>query len=931
MKSFQQASILAVVVAALGHGAAVRAESVWTPTNTHAHPITNATMVGNLAPTESVDVVVTLKPRNRAQLDSLVVGLTKPGSSTFRQYLTHEEVLAQFAPTQQQAHTVANYLSLMGFTDVQIADNRMLVRAKGTADAVKRSFNTTLAHFSRNGQDAIANITDAQVPSQLQDTVQAVLGLQTIDHAHVTLVTPHDPLQFLTIYDAAALPQAMNTNVYTTVGIFTVGSVTQTIADLHTFESQNRLPTINPTVVTVGGTSTDTSGTVEWDMDSQDIQAMGGGFVSMIFYDSVGWSDAQMAATLNKIVSDDLAKVINVSIEDCEIYPHADGAMASDDVTFEMAIAQGQTFSVASGDWGSKECGSGVNGYSFGTVAGESYPASSPYVIAVGGTTLSTNTNNTYGGETGWTFSGGGPSLYEPQPSWQAGIVPGTTRAVPDIAFDADPNSGAEFIAAGVSTINGGTSLASPLFVGSWARMESAHGNNLGFPAAWFYQHASQDSSSMFHDVTSGSNGDYSAGVGYDYVTGLGSLDVGGVNAYVSQGVLATDMDSINNQLTAYYVGEDMNLYQDLERWANSATQVTGIANRPPVAPGSGIATYVNTIYDAPEVFYLTSGAQGTQNVEQLWGTGNSPTNMNVLITNSHPAQPATPAFPGSKLVGFIDSCAQTDNVFYVGTDHHVHLMTWAPAPGWTTEDLTGLTGTGNVLGTMLMGHIKGVAEEVFYIESDNHVHELWRWSNCSNGPGFDGWHNQDVNNANSNGAPNAAAGSPLAGFYDSAAGSDAVFYIDSSGDLRELYLSPQWIWSNIQLTGTIGAAVPVRDSSLDAADPGTGSALAAHVNTLTGTEEVFYLGSNNNVFLVTASSATPTIWWNGALAGALNVQAGCPAAAAGSPLVTDINTQTNSDELYYISSGEQLYQLWPANGGWGCVGVTHESEPANP
>jgi len=44
---------------------------------------------------------------------------------------------------------------------------------------------------------------------------------------------------------------------------------------------------------------------------------------------------------------------------------------------------------------------------------------------------------------------------------------------------------------------------------------------------------------------------------------------------------------------------------------------------------------------------------------------------------------------------------------------------------------------------------------------------------------------------------------------------------------------------------------------------------------------------------------------------------------------VTDINTQTNSDELYYISSGEQLYQLWPANGGWGCVGVTHESEPA--
>jgi pseudomonalisin/xanthomonalisin len=444
------------------------------PTNTHAHPLTNATTVGNLAPTESVDVVVTLKPRNRAQLDSLVAGLTKPGSSTFRQYLTHEEALAQFSPTQQQAQTVASYLSLLGFTDVQIADNRMLVSAKGTPDAVKRSFNTTLAHFSRNGQDAIANITDVQVPSQLQDTVEAVLGLQTLDQAHLGVVTPHDPVQFQTIYDAAALPAASNT----TVAILTEGSMTQTIADLHTFESRNGLPTIYPTVVTVGGTSTDTSGTVEWDMDSQDIQAMAGGHLAgMIFYDSVGWSDAQMTATYNKIVSDDLAKVINVSLEKCEVYPHADGAMASDDVIFELAIAQGQTFSIASGDWGSKECGSGINGYSFGTVAGESYPASSPYVIAVGGTTLSTNTNNTYLGETGWTFSGGGPSLYEPQPYWQAGIVPGSTRAVPDIAFDADVNSGAEFISGGVLTINGGTSLASPLFVGSWCRVQHSLAN----------------------------------------------------------------------------------------------------------------------------------------------------------------------------------------------------------------------------------------------------------------------------------------------------------------------------------------------------------------------------------------------------------------------------------------------------------------------
>jgi pseudomonalisin/xanthomonalisin len=149
---------------------------------------------------------------------------------------------------------------------------------------------------------------------------------------------------------------------------------------------------------------------------------------------------------------------------------------------------------------------------------------------------LSTTSSGTYSGETAWTFSGGGPSLYEAQPSWQRGIVPGTTRGVPDIAFDADPSSGALFIVNGTQTSNGGTSLASPLFVGAWARLESAHHNRLGFPAAWLYSHGPTPSGSLFHDVTSGSNGDFSAGPGWDYTTGFGSLDVAGVNAALSTG-----------------------------------------------------------------------------------------------------------------------------------------------------------------------------------------------------------------------------------------------------------------------------------------------------------------------------------------------------------------------------------------------------------
>jgi len=179
----------------------------------------------------------------------------------------------------------------------------------------------------------------------------------------------------------------MNTNVYTTVGIFTVGSVTQTIADLHTFESQNALPTINPTVVTVGGTSTDTSGTLNgiWTVRNpgdggrlreHDLLRLGrvvrctnGGYVK-------------------QIVSDDLAKVINVSIEDCEIYPHADGAMASDDVTLKWPSRKGRLSRSRAATGGRRNAARRQWLFLRNGCGGSLIPPALPYVIAVGGTTF---------------------------------------------------------------------------------------------------------------------------------------------------------------------------------------------------------------------------------------------------------------------------------------------------------------------------------------------------------------------------------------------------------------------------------------------------------------------------------------------------------------------------------------------------------------
>lgn len=519
----------ALALSTLGVGTIADAQTTWIPTLTRAHPVRNAAFRTFLASDEQVDIVVALKLRNRVQLDALVESLTNPADPQFRNWLTREEVVSTFAPTQEQAVAVAQYLAKEGFTKVGITPNQLLVSATGTADVVRKTFNTELAHFTRNGRDGVANTKDVQVPAALSGVVESVLGLQTTDQFQTMVVTTHNPTQFPSIYNAVSIPTAANT----VVGIITEGSMVQTISDLHQFETANSLPTLSPTVVNVGGTSSDTSGTVEWDLDSQDIQGMAGGqLAGMIFYTSVSLTNAALTSTYNRVVSDDLAKVINVSLGECETSANSDGSMSADDAIFAMAIVQGQTFSVASGDQGSRQCGTGgVNGSSYGSVVGDSYPASSPYVIAVGGTTLTTTAGGAYSSESAWAFSGGGPSLYEAQPSWQVGIVSGSKRGVPDIAFDADPNSGAAFIVNGGSTTNGGTSLASPLFVGAWARMESAHNNVLGFPGHLFYSYGTNPSSTLFNDITSGNNDDYTAGTGWDFVTGFGSLNVVGVNA----------------------------------------------------------------------------------------------------------------------------------------------------------------------------------------------------------------------------------------------------------------------------------------------------------------------------------------------------------------------------------------------------------------
>ncbi|MCY4753851.1 protease pro-enzyme activation domain-containing protein [Pelomonas aquatica] len=512
----------------------------WVATHTKAHALAyvDATDAGAMADNAMVHIAVSLKLRNKDALDALTQRLA---SGQSRQHLTQAQFLENHAPTREQAVKVVNYLRSHGFSNVELAANRLLVTADGTPGQIQAAFQAQMRHFKVKGRLAHANVTDVNVPATLADSVLAVTGLQTVHMAHTTMrlartqaaapqaIVGINPTLFPSIYGASGMPSASTA----TIGIITQGSMTQTVADLKTFAANAGYPVPPVSVVTVGSASTDTSGVDEWNMDSQSSLAAAGGTIkSMLLYTATTLSDADLTTTYNKAVSDNLAKVINVSLGECETAAKSSGITASNDQIFQTAVAQGQTFSVSSGDSGSYECG--------GSTSQQSYPAVSPYVMAIGGTTLSTS-GGTWVGETAWSCSGpttcpqsasggtgGGVSSTEAAPSWQtsAGVL--TTagkRGVPDIAFDAAPSSGALILVNGANVQIGGTSLAAPLFTGFYSRIQAAHGNTLGFPASTLYAGAAANPS-WFHDVTSGSNGGYSAGVGWDYVTGYGSLQV---------------------------------------------------------------------------------------------------------------------------------------------------------------------------------------------------------------------------------------------------------------------------------------------------------------------------------------------------------------------------------------------------------------------
>ena len=330
-------------------------------------------------------------------------------------------------------------------------------------------------------------------------------------------------------YTPAQLQEAYGFNNISFKGLAGVGSG-ETIAiidayddpniqsDLNTFDTQFGLPATTVTRVNeTGGTNypaSDRTGgwETEESLDVEWAHAMApGANILLVEASTSNLSDLLSAISYGA----SHANVVSISWGSNEF----SGETAYDTQYFDQP---GVAFAASSGDEG----------------APAAWPAASPNVLSVGGTTLTLGAGNAWSSEVGWSGSGGGPSAYESQPSYQKGVVTqtSTARATPDVAYDADPSTGIAVYdsvpyegSSGWFAV-GGTSAGAP----QWSALLAIadQGRALSGQPALNSSSPQQVMSILyenpadFHDITSGTSTGfprYSAGPGYDYVTGMGT------------------------------------------------------------------------------------------------------------------------------------------------------------------------------------------------------------------------------------------------------------------------------------------------------------------------------------------------------------------------------------------------------------------------
>jgi kumamolisin len=490
--------------------------------------------IGNVDLTEEISVTVYLRPR----ADTDWVDQEARLAPAQRRRLSREEWVGQHGAEPADIEAVERFASAHGLTVTEVDSARRAIRLEGTLNDVAAAFGAQLEGRYDAGDGAPgyrARSGTLTVPSELGGAITGVFGIddrpQSAPHLRIVAASgvagaiSYTPVQ---VAQAYAFPTGVDGSGET-VGIIELGGGFQS-SDLSTYFSGLGLstPTVTAVPVDTGsnqpGKDEDADGEVM--LDIEVIGAVANGAKIAVYFapnTDQGFIDAVTTAVHD---TTNAPSVISISWGGPEDSWTAQ-ARTQMDQAFIDAGGLGITVTVAAGD----------NGSTDGDTDGKQhvdFPASATHALGCGGTSLrasgaTISSEVVWGGTANDGATGGGVSIEFPLPSYQANAkVPDNVdtgqpgRGVPDVAADADPDTGYQTLVDGSEQVVGGTSAVAPLWAGLVALLNQSLGAPLGFANPRLYDLLG---TTAFHDITSGSNGAYSAGPGWDACSGLGSPD----------------------------------------------------------------------------------------------------------------------------------------------------------------------------------------------------------------------------------------------------------------------------------------------------------------------------------------------------------------------------------------------------------------------
>lgn len=492
----------------------------------------DAKPAGKPDPHERTSVTVMVRPRASSTHKAAALAKTPPAQ---RRYLTRDEFAAQHGADPADLFAVERFALGAGLLVLEADPARRAVVLEGTIAALSAAFGVTLDLYSVAGQTFRGRTGIMTVPAELGSIVHGVFGLDerpqarahfrwAVRPAATAAPTSYSPPQVAAAYN---FPTGVD-GTGETIALIELGGG-YAPSDLTTYFGNLGLPVPKVSSESVDGatnapTGDPNSADGEVGLDIEVAGAIAPGANIVVYFGpntDQGFLDAITTAIHDTTNN---PSIISISWGGPESSWTAQ-ALTNFDAAFADAATLGISVCVAAGDNGS------TDGVTDGN-AHVDFPASSPHVLACGGTSL-TISGTGIGSETVWNdgaqggATGGGVSDSFPLPTWQqkAGVPPSVNasanvgRGVPDVAGDADPQTGYNTTVDGQSGVVGGTSAVAPLWASLVALINQHAGLKLGFFNPQLYAQAT----GALNDITVGNNGAYTAGPGWDACTGLGS------------------------------------------------------------------------------------------------------------------------------------------------------------------------------------------------------------------------------------------------------------------------------------------------------------------------------------------------------------------------------------------------------------------------